>query len=68
MFMKNCRCNKLYVSLFVVCFVKFILFILIFLGIVCIDYEGFAVDKEDNLYIGQLYKENVYAHSKYYVL
>lgn len=61
MFMKNCRCNKLYVSLFIVCFVKFILFILIFLGIVCIDYEGFAVDKEDNLYIGMPSIINVYS-------
>ena len=52
--------------IFIICLIKTILFIIVFSGYVCVDYNGFAVDKEDNLYVGipsliKVYSPNGYA-------
>ena len=41
------------------------MFIIVFSGYVCVDYKGFAVDKEDNLYIGTPSLIKVYSQNGY---
>lgn len=58
---KYCFFNKLSAFIFLICFLKTILFILISSGNVCIDYDGFAVDKDENLYVGMTSLIRVYS-------
>ena len=63
-YMKKFNCffsKKLSTFIFLICLVKTILFIIVFSGHVCISYNGFAVDKEENLYVGMPSSIKVYS-------